>query len=285
MADYVPPAPKLREQDLKGKVAIVTGASKGIGRAISLSLATRGCSILGTYSSPQSAHNFDTLSSTVRDLYASSNNEVPTMRGVVADITSLPSIGTLLTALANHFSGKKLSILVFNAAFNTRPRIGSASEADISQSLTGNLHWPIVLMENLVRQDLFTPHSRVVVISSDRVRDPSPGSGLFNATRAAMESLVRSWAIELPHSFPGTTVNAVSVGLTDTPGLRSFPPEAVRALKEQRLPKVKVAEGGRIGQAEDVADVVGFLVSEQSRWVSGSVMAANGGAEWVGGSS
>jgi NAD(P)-dependent dehydrogenase (short-subunit alcohol dehydrogenase family) len=147
------------------------------------------------------------------------------------------------------------------------------------------LHWPIVLMENLVRQDLFTPHSRVVVISSDRVRDPSPGSGLFNATRAAMESLVRSWAIELPHSFPGTTVNAVSVGLTDTPGLRSFPQEAVQALKDQRLPKVKVAEGGRMGQAEDVADVVGFLVSEQSRWVSGSVMAANGGAEWVGGSS
>ncbi|KAL1798593.1 hypothetical protein ACET3X_002630 [Alternaria dauci] len=285
MADYVPPAPKLHEQDLKDKVAIVTGASKGIGRAITLSLATRGCSILGTYSSPESAHNFDTLSSTVRGLYASSNNETPTMRGVVADIKSLPSVGTLLAALANHFPGKKLSILVFNACFNTRPRIGSASEADISHSLTGNLHWPIVLMENLVRQHLFTPHSRVVVISSDRVRDPSPGSGLFNATRAAMESLVRSWAIELPHSFPGTTVNAVSVGLTDTPGLRSFPPEAVQALKEQRLPKVKVAEGGRLGQAEDIADVVGFLASEKSRWVSGSVVAANGGAEWVGGSS
>ncbi|KAG9194553.1 hypothetical protein G6011_04588 [Alternaria panax] len=284
MADYVPPALKLDEQDLKGKVAIITGASKGIGRAISLSLATRGCSILGTYSSPQSAHNFDTLSSTVRSLYASSDNQVPTMRGEVADITSLPSIGSLLTALPNHFPGKKLSIVIFNASFNTRPRIGSASEADISHSLTGNLHWPIVLMENLVRQNLLTPHSRIVVISSDRVRDPSPGSGLFNATRAAMESLVRSWAIELPHSFPGSTVNAVSVGLTDTPGLRSFPSEAVQALKEQRLPKVKVVEGGRLGQAEDVADVVGFLVSEKSRWVSGSVVAANGGAEWVGGS-
>jgi 3-oxoacyl-[acyl-carrier protein] reductase len=207
------------------------------------------------------------------------------MRGVVADITSLASTRTLLTALTDHFSGNKLSILVFNASHNTRPRIGKASDADINNSLMGNLNWPIVLMENLVRDGLFTPHSRVVVISSDRVRDPSPGSGLFNATRTAMESLVRSWAIELPHSFPGTTVNAVSVGLTDTPGLRAFPPEAIQALKEQRVPKVKIVEGGRMGQAEDVADVVGFLVGEKSRWISGSVVAANGGAEWVGGSS
>ena len=207
------------------------------------------------------------------------------MRGVAADITSLSSVDTLLTALDYHFSGVQPSILVFNASHNTRPRVGSASEDDITNSLMGNLHWPVALMEKLVQQSLFTPHSRVVVISSDRVWDPSPGSGLFNATRTAMESLVRSWAIELPHSFPGTTVNAVSVGLTDTPGLRAFPTEAVQALKEQRLPKVKVMEGGRMGQAEDVADVVGFLVSEKSRWVTGSVVAANGGAEWVGGSS
>ncbi|KAI4652500.1 uncharacterized protein J4E79_008806 [Alternaria viburni] len=285
MADYQPPAPALQEQDLKGKVAIVTGASKGIGRAISLSLATRGCSILGTYSSPQSAHIFDTLTSTVRDLYAAAESKAPTMRGVAADITSLSSVDTLLTALHDHFSGVQPSILVLNASHNARPRVGSASEDDITDSLTGNLHWPIMLMENLVRQGWFAWNSRVVVISSDRVRDPSPGSGLFNATRAAMESLVRSWAIELPHNSPGTTVNAVSVGLTDTPGLRAFPAEAVQALKEQRLPKVKVMEGGRMGQAEDVADVVGFLVSEKSRWVTGSVIAANGGAEWVGGSS
>jgi NAD(P)-dependent dehydrogenase (short-subunit alcohol dehydrogenase family) len=67
--------------------------------------------------------------------------------------------------------------------------------------------------------------------------------------------------------------------------MRSFPSAALQALKEQRLPKVKVVVGGRLGQAEDVADVVAFLVGEKSRWVSGSVIAANGGAEWVGGSS
>lgn len=147
------------------------------------------------------------------------------------------------------------------------------------------MHWPIVLIENLVRNKLFNENSRVVNMSSDRVRDPSAGSSLFNATKAGFEALSRSWAIELPLTFPGTTVNAVSVGLTDTPGVRRFPAAAVEALKAQRVPKVKVIEGGRMGYAEDVADVVGWLVSEKARWVTGSVVAANGGAEWVGGSS
>jgi 3-oxoacyl-[acyl-carrier protein] reductase len=199
------------------------------------------------------------------------------MLGVAAAITTLPSIGAILTTLTTHSSGQKVGILVLNASFNTRPRLGAASEADITQTMTANLHWPIVLMENLVRQNMFDAYSRIVVISSDRVRDPTPGSSLFNATRAAMESLVWSWAIERPLSFPGTTVNAVSIGLTDTSGLRAFPAAAVQTLREQRVDKVKGVEGGRMGQAEDVADVVGWLVSEKSRWVSESVVAANGG--------
>ncbi|KAF1955893.1 NAD(P)-binding protein [Byssothecium circinans] len=175
--------------------------------------------------------------------------------------------------------------MVLNAAYIVRLRVGSASEADIQNSLTANLHWPIVLMENLVRQNIFQPSSRIVLISSDRVRDPTAGSSIFNATKAGLESLARSWALELPFTFPGTTVNAVSVGFTDSPGLHAFPAAAVEALKEQRLKKVKVVKGGRIGYAEDVADIVGWLVSEKARWQTGSVVAANGGAEYVGGSS
>ncbi|CAO2654764.1 Nn.00g114970.m01.CDS01 [Neocucurbitaria sp. VM-36] len=308
MAEYRPAAPKLQEQDLKGKVAIITytpsntflcrGATKGIGRAIALDLATRGCSILGTYSSPNSAHNFDTLSHTVQSLYATPGTHpsaiAPKLRGVTADITRLPSVSAVLTGLENDFSAKaaqgvvgngKVDILILNAAYNVRPKLGSATNPDIENSLIGNLHWPILLVENLVRLQLFNSNARVVVISSDRVRDPSPGSSLFNATKAGLESLARSWAVELPLAFPGTTVNSVSIGLTDTPGLRAFPPQAVEALKQQRLKKVKVVEGGRMGFPEDVADVVGWLVSEKARWQTASVVAANGGAEFVGGSS
>jgi 3-oxoacyl-[acyl-carrier protein] reductase len=232
------------------------------------------------------------LSHTISDLYRSSANDnahqpsptCPKLQGVDADITTLASIGAVLSSIKSDF-GNKVDILVLNASFNTRPKLGQASEADIDNSLVGNLHWPIVLIENIVRQKIFNDNSRIVIMSSDRVRDPAPGSALFNATRAGMEALTRSWAIELPLTFPGTTVNAVSVGLTDTPGLRRFPAQAVEALKAQRIPKVKVMEGGRMGYAEDVADVVGWLVSEKARWQTGSVVAANGGAEWVGGSS
>ncbi|CAI6332526.1 unnamed protein product [Periconia digitata] len=288
MADYKPGPIKLQEQDLKGKVAVVTGATKGIGRAITLNLSSRGCSVLGTYSSPQSAHNFDVLSHTVHDLYRApeaaqhaQGENAPKMKGVVADITSLQSTGTVLGSLEREF-GNKLDILVLNVAYNTRPCLGSASEDDVQKSLTANLQWPIVLMENIARNKLFQPCSRVVVLSSDRVRDPCAGSSIFNATKAGLESLVRSWALELPPLFPGTTVNAVSVGLTDTPGLRSLPPADIEGLKKQRLPKVKVVEGGRMGYPEDVADIVGFLVGEKARWQSGSVVAANGGAEFLG---
>ncbi|KAF1994803.1 NAD(P)-binding protein [Amniculicola lignicola CBS 123094] len=224
--NYEPSPPQLQEQDLEGKVAVVTGATKGIGRAIALHLASRGCSILGTYTSPQSAHNFDTLSHTIASLY------------------STPSPSPSQTAPP------------------TPPKILA-----------------------LVSGSHFSPSSRIVLLSSDRVRDPSPGSSIFNVCKAGFESLARSWALELPPHFPGTTVNAVSVGLTDTPGLRAFPAAAVEALKAARVPKVKVVEGGRMGWPEDVAEVVGWLCSERSRWVTGSVVAANGGAEWVGGSS
>jgi NAD(P)-dependent dehydrogenase (short-subunit alcohol dehydrogenase family) len=137
-------------------------------------------------------------------------------------------------------------------------------------------------MELLVKEDSFRPNARIVCISSDRARDPNPGSMLYSAAKSALESLTRSWAIELPLKYPGTTVNTVCVGLTDTPLFRGYPVEVQEKTKQERTPRVKVVEGGRMGTAEDVADVVGWLVSEKSRWVTGSVVPANGGAVFLG---
>ncbi|KAH7116057.1 hypothetical protein B0J11DRAFT_116317 [Dendryphion nanum] len=290
MADYKPPAPKVQTQDLKGKVALITGATKGIGRAIALDLATRGASILGTYSSLSSAHNFDTLSHTINDLYKTPDApshlraaSTPTLKGVVADITSLASIDDVLKVLDREFNGK-LDILIINAAWIRPANSSQTSEEEISNSLNANLKWPITLVEKFVKQKSFNSNSRVVVISSDRLRTPRPGMALYAVSKAGLEALARTWALELPLAFPGTTSNAVSVGLTDTPFFRDFPAERQKALQNEWLPKVKVVEGGRMGYPEDVADVVGWLVSEKSRWQTGSVVSANGGSEYIGGS-
>ncbi|KAF2199539.1 NAD(P)-binding protein [Delitschia confertaspora ATCC 74209] len=279
---YSPPAPAVQEQDLEGKVAVVTGATQGIGRSIALNLATRGASILGTYSSPESAHNFDTLHHTINDLYSRSNHRyTPKLFGLVANIKVLLSTHAICEAIENEFFGK-VDILVLNASHNVRPKLGEATLDDIADSLTANIQWPAMLVEDLVRRNLFQYNSRVITISSDRVRSPNPGSAIYSASKSALESLTRSWAVELPLTFPGTTANAVSVGLTDTPQLREFPGEVVEKLKEEIVPKVRVQKGGRMGFAEDVSDVVGWLVSEKSRWVTGSVVAANGGAIFIG---
>ncbi|KAF2019960.1 NAD(P)-binding protein [Aaosphaeria arxii CBS 175.79] len=287
MADYRPQAPQVQQQDLKGKVALITGATKGIGRAIAIDLATRGASILGTYTSSQSAHNFDTLSHTITSIYNSTSSSptptTPLLKGIPADITSLTSIDTVLDALQT-FPTPKLDTLVLNASYNVHPPLGTATPDDISKTLIANLHWPTQLVETLTRDNLFNPNARIVVISSDRLRLPRPGFSLYAVSKAGLEALVRTWAIELPLKFPGTTANAVSVGMTDTPLFRSYPRERQQAVIDEWMAKVKVVEGGRMGFPEDVADVVGWLVSEKSRWQTGSVVAANGGSVFVGGS-
>ncbi|KAF1919846.1 hypothetical protein BDU57DRAFT_546428 [Ampelomyces quisqualis] len=281
MAGYRPSAPKVQQQDLQGKVALITGATKGIGRATALDLATRGCSIIGTYSSPQSAHNFDVLSHTISTLYSSSPCSAPILLGIVSDITTLSSISPIQRAIESMSATNTLDILILNAAIHTAPKLGSASASDMTDSLTGNLHWPMVLLETLVRENSLANDARVVAITSDIIRSPAQGSSLFAATRAGLEALVRAWAVELPPLFPGTTVNAVSVGMVDTPGLSGLPVQDSAKVRDERVKRVKVVEGGRVGFAEEVADVVGWLVSEKARWVTGSVVPANGGAERV----
>ncbi|KAF7593915.1 hypothetical protein BBP40_010617 [Aspergillus hancockii] len=272
-------APGQLEQDLAGKTAIVTGATRGIGRATAIHLAKRGASILGTCSSPASMHNIETLSSEVSDFYNGTGYNAPNIVGVVANITSLDTPGIIADALEKHFSSK-LHILVNNAAYDEMREMGKLDDVYVQRVLVGNTHTLVMLIEALYTRGMIQPNSRIINMSSVSSRQlPFPGMYLVGATKATMEALTRSWAEMLGKNpaTSGTTVNALLVGATATEALLQEAPTEVQKMGSAALQAGSTLYG-EMGLPEDIANIAGLLVSERARWITGSVVSANGGS-------
>lgn len=154
-----------------------SGATKGIGRAITLELSARGCSILGTYSSPSSAHLFDTIDHTITSLFNDAP-ERPKFVGLDADITSSSAPSLILEALRKNFNGK-IDIVVFNAAVMGLAKMGdgTVTQQFVEKALAGNIQFPVLLMETFVAKNCIRENGRVVAISSEGVRARRPGGG------------------------------------------------------------------------------------------------------------
>lgn len=155
-----------------------SGGTKGIGRAITLDLATRGSAILATYSSQASANSFEELKEKIESVYRAANVDAPKLVGVNADITDPSAPNVIITSLISHFEGK-LDILVFNAAVMSLARMGDGAmdDAFLDRFMVGNLKFPIMLMDRLVAQERVRPGSRVIAISSEAVRAKRPAGG------------------------------------------------------------------------------------------------------------
>lgn len=275
---------KIREQDLAGKVAVITGASRGIGRAIATNLATRGCSILGTCSSPTNLPMIDLFSDSIATLYASTPYSPPKIYSLSASIFTSTCASTISSALEQYFSSH-VDIFVNNAADSGTDVIGEITVEEIQHSLLGNIQTPVLIVDELVKRRMFRPESRIVYISSVRSRQPWSMQLLYAAGKSAGESLCRTWAQafggrEEKFSFmAGTTANAVTVGLTETESVMKCPPDILEDFKREFLPLQSIY---RLGQPEDVADVVGLLCSRDARWITGSVISASGGGIKIG---
>ncbi|KAH6954375.1 hypothetical protein DER45DRAFT_540515 [Fusarium avenaceum] len=280
---------QIRELDLVNKVAVISGASRGIGRAIAFNLASRGCSILGTCVSEKGV---DALSSSLdtevtEHVYKATLRDRPAsqkIKGIVADIFSSECAKTIADAVGELFDGK-VDIFINSSGDPMPGVIGSMGAEEIQRSLLGNIQTPVLIVEELVRRKYFQPNSRIIYISSIRSRQPWADQLMYAAGKSAGESLCRTWAQafggkdERYFFMAGTTANAVTVGLTETDAVMDCGPEAVKSFQDEFFPTQSIP---RFGQPDDVADVVGLLCGNDGRWITGSVISASGGGIKIG---
>lgn len=193
---------RVRELDLIGKVAIVTGGSRGIGRGIAFHLASRGCSVLGTCTGDAGITALATLDSDVTEkVYEATGRSRPAgqkIKGLVADIFSADCAHTIADEIGNSFGGH-VDIFVSSAGDPMPGTIGEMGVDEIQRSLLGNVQTPILIVEEFVRRRCFRPDSRIIYISSIRSRQPWAGQLMYAAGKSAGESLCRTWA----HAFGG----------------------------------------------------------------------------------
>ncbi|KAK4545099.1 hypothetical protein LTR36_003650 [Oleoguttula mirabilis] len=245
---------------LEGKVAIVTGSSRGIGEAIAFDLASRGAKIVITYSSDRSKKGAEALVDRIRSEANSSAIDVQ------CDLKTPEAPKKIVDATLEAF-GPHIDILVNNAAI-----ISSAYTQDITAEhfddvFHTNVRAPLFMVQ-AVLPHLRTP-GRIINLSSVGGRQGYPGVGAYAASKAAVEGFTRVWAAELGKD--GTTVNAVNPGPVQSEMLDQVDPKTV----EPQLKATLVEQ--RAGRPEEIAEIVAFLASPSSSWVSGQCIGASGG--------
>jgi 3-oxoacyl-[acyl-carrier protein] reductase len=234
-----------------GQTALITGSSRGIGRAIAERLASEGASIILHCNRNRA----------VADELAA---KLKCKQVLQADLSSPHAITRMFTELGS----TKLDILVNNAGIWKPTPLGRTRPEEVDEMLNTNLK--SVFLVTQAALPLLHDGARVVNMSSVAGRIGVGNRSLYGATKAAIDSLTRSWALELaPRRI---LVNAVAPGYVETDmTAEHFSDSAVLESAIQRSPF------GRLGNAEEVADVVAFLCSAEARWITGQTLNVSGG--------
>ncbi len=241
---------------LSGKVAIVTGGSRGIGAAIAQRLARDGAKVGVNYSRSREAAD-----EVVRSIKAMGGDAV----AIQADLSDLKQIAPLIEGTIKAFG--KLDILVNNAAVADPLPLESCDPAHYAKHFDLNVRGVLFMTQAAVPR--MSDGGRVINITSGIVKMRAAGFAVYAATKAAVEAFTRCHSAELGKRQ--ITVNSVAPGTTDTEMLHgSMSPEALKALVGQTAL-------GRLGAPADLADVVAFVASDDARWITGEVIPANGG--------
>lgn len=240
----------------KHRTALITGASRGIGRAIAERLAHDGMPVVVNYHG-----NDEAAAETVAAIEATGG----TARAIKADVTSAADRARLVEESVAAFGS--LDVLVNNAGIATLGPIADVSEADWDRLYATNAKAPFFLTQAAA------PHmgegGRIVFVSSSTASFPMKDTSLYASSKMPVRVLAEVLAKELGPR--GITANTVIPGPT-APGMFADAPEHLKEMAAGTSPY------DRIGHPDDIASVVGFLASDDARWVSGQMILANGAA-------
>ncbi|MFE5768297.1 SDR family oxidoreductase [Streptomyces sp. NPDC056485] len=248
--------------ELDGRTALVTGGSRGIGRAVALRLATDGALVAVHYGSNRAA-----AAETVA-LIAEAGGSAFAVRAVFGESGAVDRLFEGFAAgLAEH-GAERLDVLVNNAGLHSASSISQLTEEEFERLLAVNVRTPVFVIQRAL--PLLRDGGRIVNVGSAATRIANSLQIGYTVTKAALAALGPSLANELGRRR--ITVNTVEPGvvLTDMTAGWTVVPEAVAGLES-------ITALGRIGLPEDIADVVGFLAGPRGRWVTGQTIDVSGG--------
>ena len=249
----------MSDSSLAERVALVTGGSRGIGRAIALELARSGAQVVFTYVS-----NADAARDTEKALVEVGGRG----RAVRCDVADHAAVEALVASILQEHA--RVDVAVNNAGVARDQLILRMKPEDFDAVIATNLRGAWSVCRAVAKPMVKQRHGRIINLSSVVAGMGNAGQSNYAASKGGVEALTRSLAREL--GSRNVTVNAVAPGFIDTDMTRDLPEQAKRALVE-RIPL------GRLGSAEDVAGVVRFLASDAAAYVTGQVIHVNGGLD------
>lgn len=241
---------------LTGQVALVTGATRGIGRAIAMRLGRDGATVVGTATSDGGAE----------DIQKAFDEAGFQGWGVRLNVTDAPACETIVAAIEKRYG--PVTVLVNNAGVTRDNLAMRMKDDDWDAVIDTNLKAVFRLAKLLMRGMMKARHGRIINITSVVASSGNPGQANYTAAKAGVEGLTRSLAQEL--GSRNITVNCIAPGLIDTDMTRALSDEQ-RAALLQRIPL------NRLGEGDDVAAAVAFLAGPDAAYVTGVTLHVNGG--------